>query len=268
MTLGIFTTHGNSPYKPDDGCMLDQALSNYNALADEVLLVDGYASYEKTSDNRIGREWPYEFTWEQIGKNFQAGYDALGTSWAVHADLDFIFHERDFGKIRQALKDYPTAPAVSFYKWQMIQPDRYNLKSRLLLAVNKGKFGDRITFSGGGDGCQPQLDGKDLDLNEMPQAGVPFWNYEHLTKTKEQITEDIERMDRAWQRHFGEWLYSKDGKSAYDGWLEMVVGRYNKPSAKLKIEDHPKVMQRTIRELKPEQFGYNGFGNFDGGYFA
>jgi glycosyltransferase involved in cell wall biosynthesis len=136
-------------------------------------------------------------------------------------------------KYASALEDYPNSPAVSFYKWQFILPDRYNLKSRLVLAVNKAKFGDRIKFNGGGDLCQPTLDGKDLDLNEIPQSGVPFYNYEKMTKTKAQIRSDAERMENAYQQRFGRDLYSYDKRDAYQGLIDMMVGRFNKPQKQI-----------------------------------
>jgi hypothetical protein len=246
MRLSIFTTC-TRPY--DRGDLIDEALACYKELADEVVVND--------------RNWPMEFTWPHIGKSFQQGYEAATGDWAIRADLDYIFHEQDFGKIRQALKQYPNTPAISFYKWQFILPDRYNLKSRVLIAMNKAKFGDRIKLNGGGDLCQPTLDGRELKLNEMPEVGVPVYNYEKMTKTKAQIMEDQGRMDRAWHRHFGGYQLSEDGsnESAYEGWLKMVVGRFNKPSEHIKIKDHPKYIQETIKNLKPEQWGYSGFGN-------
>lgn len=251
MRIGIFTTITRPLQRGDN---YQDALECYNDLADVVTVIDG------------NETWPKEFSWELIGKHFQKGYEQCDAEWVIHCDLDFIFHEKDFGKIRQALKDYPSSPAISFYKWQFILPDRYNLKSRLVLAVNKMAFGDRIKFDGGGDLCQPTLDGKDIELAATPQAGVPFYNYEHLLKTKEQVMDDVGRMDRAYFRHFGKYIYGNDGsnESAMEGWLKMMKGRFNRPSCHIKLGEHPKYVQETIENLKPDQFGYNGFGIIKG----
>ena len=260
--LSIFTTI-TDPEKRGD--TFRPALNCYRDLADELVIIDGSKYVGKGFDlgyeKLIVSKWPKEFEWTFIGEQFQRGYEESIGDWVIHCDIDFLFHERDFGKIRQALKDYPTAPAVSFYKWQFILPDRYNLKSRLLIAVNKAAFGNRIKFNGGGDLCQPTLDGKDLNIDEMPQAGVPFYNYEKLTKNIDQIIDDVGRMDRAYQKHFGTWLYSEDGtsESAYDGWLEMMVGRAQKPSEHIPLEKHPKYIQKTIDNLTPDMWGYSGF---------
>lgn len=269
MKLSIFTT-ATDPEKRGDN--YKDALECFAEVADEVVLINGGQRIETATMARQswgGRyEWPKEFDWSFIGEQFTRGYEVCTGDWAIHCDLDMIFHQKDFGKIRQALRDYPTAPAVSFYKHQFILPDRYNLKSRLILAVNKAQYGDRIKFDSGGDLCQPSLDGKEIDLASTPQAGVPFYNYEHLLKTKEQITDDVERMDRAYFRRFGHSLYSRDNRSAYDGWYEMMAGRFLRPSEEIPLEAHPKYVQETIKNLKPENFGYNGFGLIEGRVYA
>lgn len=254
-----------------------QCIESASGFSDEIVVVDG-SKYPRMRPGmhevgdkwaiQVNSHWPREFKWDLIGNKFQEGYEAATQQWVFHLDADFIFHERDYVGIIQALKGFPNTPAISFYKWQFILPDRYNLKSRLILAVNKGVYGDRIRFNGGGDLCQPTLNGVDLDLDKMPQSGIPFYNYEHILKTKDQIVDDIERMDRAYHRHFGKWLYSNNGNNAYAGWYEMVAGRFQKPSKGIRLDEHPFVMQDTIRSLRPDQFGYSGFGLIEGRVYA
>jgi hypothetical protein len=277
--ISIFTTITAPRIRGDNW---ENAFNCYEALADELVIVDGQRYNEKTirwaqwellempSLIHVMSEWPNEFSWEFIGQQFQKGYEAATGDWVIHADVDFIFHERDYQTIKQACEQNAEAPALSFWKYQFIVPDRYNLKSRLVIAVNKKKYGERIRFDGGGESdlCQPSLDGKLISPDSVPEARVPIYNYEHILKTKEQITEDVERMDRAYYRRFNNYLYSRDNKTAYDGWYEMASGRFKKPSEKIKLTDHPLVMQQTIKNLKPENFGYSGFGLIDRGVYA
>lgn len=277
MKISIFTTTTNATLRGDN---YHEAIDCYRELADEVIVIDGSKTYEnKLRSDRtfevtlktIGYKWEKEFDWLFIGEQFQRGYEACTGDWVIHCDLDFLFHNADLAKVRQSLRDYPNSPAVSFCKWQFILPDRYNLKSRLLVAVNKKAFGDRIKFNGGGDLCQPTLDGRELNLNEMPQGIVPFYNYEKLTKTKAQIMDDVGRMDRAYERHFGKYLYSggtgKD-EDAYQGWLKMTYGRFNRDQRRIELRQHPVYIQETIKNLTPEQFGYNGFCLIEGKVYA
>ena len=249
MALSIFTTITDPDKRGDN---FADAYACYESLADEVVVIDGKET------------WPKEFNWQIIGEHFQMGYEACTEEWVIHADLDFIFHENDYNAIRQACNDNTEASALSFWKYQFVRPDRYNIKSRLIIAVNKGVCGDRIRFNGAGDLCQPTIDGELITPDDVPEACIPFYNYDFMLKTEDQIKDDIGRMDRAYHRHFDRWLYSKDGtaKSAYAGWLEMVSGRGNKPSKEIPLSDHPEVMQETIKNLRPDQFGYNGFGMF------
>ena len=244
-------------------------------FCDEVVIVDGGSDdpslqwIADLNDDRIKityRPWPKEFSWPLIGQAFQYGYDCCTGDWVIHLDCDFIFHEQDYKNIGRTFNANKDAPALSFWKYQFILPDRYNLKSRLIIAVNKAKFGDRIKFDAGGeqDLAQPALDGKYLSPDDIPEARVPFYNYEKLLKTKEQIAEDQGRMERAWQRHFGNYQMGSDGTDAvaYEKWIAAQQGKFAKPQKHLRLDEHPEVMRETIENLKLEQFGYSGFGAF------
>ena len=181
--------------------------------------------------------------------------------WVLHCDLDFIFHENNFAEIRKAIEHYNDHPALTMWKYQFYTPDRYNLKSRLVIAVNKGKYGDRIRFDSGGDLCQPSLDGDYIVPASVPEMRVPFYNYDFMLKTKDIILREKGRFARAWTSHFkNRDLGGPDDQSAYDRWLDQTVGRYKSHNNFIQLQEHPKYMKNTIRSLHPEQFGYSGFG--------
>lgn len=255
MKLSIFTT-GTNPISRGD--LFDEPLACYNDLADEVVYVDGSGDLPDGQHADVCYKWPDEFDWPFIGEQFQRGYEVCTGDWVIHADLDFIFHETTFGDIRQRLERCE-APAMSFLKWQFILPDRYNLKSRLVIAVNKKKYGDRIRFDSGGDLCQPSLDGKYLSPDDVPEIKIPFYNYEKIKKTKEQVSDDVGRMERAYLRHFGHTQYG-DGNDALTNWHEAQKGKLLKPQQKILLEEHPIYIREVIKNLKPDQFGYDGWG--------
>jgi len=269
MKLSIFTTLTNPSERGDNW---RDALRCYRELADEVVVINGGDTLGLKANDGVDRiissPWPEEFEWPFIGQQFQKGYESSTGDWVIHMDCDLLFHQNDFGKIRQAFRDYPNAPAVSFYKWQFILPDRFNLKSRLILAVNKGIYGDRIKFDSGGDLCQPSLDGKELNLDEIPQAGVPFYNYEKMTKTLPQVKSDVERMARAWNRTFGDNKLGENDEEAFEEWLMMMQGRFTKPHEFIPLPSHPKFVQQTIARLTPEQWGFDGFGSLERNRYA
>lgn len=232
------------------GDTFKQCYESAKGFCDEIVVIDGKDT------------WPEEFDWRVIGEHFQRGYEQCTGDWVFHLDCDFIFHENNYADIRQACEEYPDAAGLSFWKYQIFTPDRYTLKSRLVLAVNKGKYGDRIRFDSGPDKCQPSVNGIYISPDDVPEARIPFYNYEKLLKTTSQIAKDSGRMDRAYHHHFGQYQLSKNGsnQSAYDGWYNMVKGRYKKHINRLTLEEQPMVIRDAINNLKPNQFGYNGFG--------
>jgi hypothetical protein len=271
MRVSIFTTITDPARRGDNHIA---ALSCYASLANEVIIVQGgtempHWSWFGEADRMkrlylVSSPWPREFSWDFIGQQFQKGYELASGDWVIHCDLDFIFHDQDYRAIRQVLADNDDAPAVSFYKWQFIQPDRYNLKSRITLAVNKGRYGDRIKFNGGGDLCQPTLDGEYLSPDFVQESRIPMYNYDKICKTEAQVRDDVGRMARAWEKHWGEKILGgPDDSSAYREWCNMMQGRNAKPQKHIPLVMHPKVMQPIIQALRPDQFGYNGFGMFD-----
>lgn len=270
MKLSIFTTCSEPVARGDTWF---EAMNCYHDFADEVVVVDGTPGIDASdsslhftetmveSHKFVYHEWPKEFDWPLIGQQFQRGYEACTGDWVLHMDIDWIIHEDDFKAIRQALGHYNDEPAVSLYKYQFIHPDCYNLKSRLVVAVNKGKFGDRIRFDSGGDLCQPSLDGRYINPDQIPESRMSFYNYEKILKTKEQVKEDVGRMARAWHRHHGDYkLGGPDDESAFNEWKKMVIGRYSKPQTPLEFDKHPKYIKETIKNLTPDQWGYNGWG--------
>lgn len=269
LKLSIFTTLTNPSNRGDNW---RDALNCYQELADELIIINGgedigLSWYNRPKGGKLGiinSEWPQEFKWPLIGQQFQKGYEVASGDWVIHADLDMIFHERDFKAIRQAMEDHPNAPALSFWKYQFILPDRYNLKSRLVLAVNKGKYDNMIRFDSGGDLCQPSLNGEHITPDHCYEARVPIYNYEKMTKTADQIMDDCGRMERAWQRHFGHYQMGSDGtdESAFDQYIRLLKGRFAKEQKHIKFNEHPKFVQDTILNLNKHQFGYNGFGLF------
>lgn len=275
MRISVFTTM-KDPEKRGD--LYKQAIESYD-FADEIIVIDGGSHAKNGSTSRqygkwrkITHWWPKEFSWEFIGQQFNRGYEACSGDVVIHADLDFIFHEKDYTAIREACQRMldTKSPAMSFYKFQFILPDRYTLKSRLVIAVNKRDFGDRIKFNSGGDLCQPSLDGKELKPDDVVEAQVPFYNYEKILKTREQIEEDVGRMARAWYRHFGTYkLGGPSDASAFDEWLKMTVGRfYGRSHEFIPIQDHPRCMQDTIKDLRPHQWGYDGLSYLERNNYA
>lgn len=248
MKLSIFTTATN-PFSRGDLWL--EPMKCYTDLADEVIVVNGGGPlpYPHPKVTVLDHHWPQVFDWKLIGEQFQRGYEAATGDWVIHMDLDFLFHEQDYDAIRYALESNASEPALSFWKYQLIRPTSYHLKSRLVLAVNKKMHGDSIRFDGGGDLCQPTLNGRYLNPDNVKEAKIPIWNYECLLKTEKQLRKDKGRFARAWHKTFGNYkLGGPSDDAAYDSWRQMIEGRLTRHQTPVELKDHPAVMQPLLKK--------------------
>ena len=90
-----------------------------------------------------------------------------------------------------------------------------------------------------------------MEYRIFPNRRNPVWNYDSIFRTKEIMKEDRARFARAWNRYFKD-LGGRGGElpdEAYDAWLSMVLERYQYHVLKLKIDDHPKYIRDSLKEL-------------------
>tara|TARA_X000001036_G_scaffold383322_1_gene376574 strand:- start:256 stop:1050 length:795 start_codon:yes stop_codon:yes gene_type:complete len=229
----------NDPWK--------EALECYEDFADEVVVV--------------GQTWPKEFSFEYIGSVFQDGFNKSNGDWVILMDVDTFFHERDKEKINNVLKKYEDYPSVAFPKFQFFHPERYNLKSKMCIALNKKNF-PNIKFTGGPDLCQPTVEGQLIKPDFAPYEKIVIWNYEAMFRTKDIIKKDRSRFARAWFNSFSN--YGDRGgptqEEAFEAWFKMIEDRYSYHYLKMKIDNHPKYIKNRLRNIPDDQFGSNLFG--------
>ena len=243
-SLSIFTTMTNPEERMDPW---EEALNCYNDLADEVIIV--------------GKDWPDEFAFEHIGKTFQEGFDKCNNDWAIRMDLDYFFHEKDLSKIRKILTENTESPAVSFPQYQFFTADRYQIKTKICVALNK-KYFPNIKLNGGGDLCLPTLNGERIHPKKVPFFRIPLFQYDSMFRTKEILAQDRARFARAWYRQFNEWGVRGGGtpEEAFDAWFLEVKMKYKKHTHKISLKKHPKYIREKINDLDSSQFGFSAFG--------
>lgn len=224
-----------------------EAIECYEDFCDELIVVENYLKEE--------------FRFEDIGKMFQDGYEKASGDWVIKMDIDTLIHENDFASLKMILKKYNNYPAISMRKFQFFTPDRFSSKSRQCMVINKKNF-KNIKFNGGGDLCDPTLNGWRFDEKNVPRIKIPFWNYDTTFKTKEVISNDRARFARAWFRTFGD--YGDRGGAtpelAFLAWFEMIQKRYKKHIYKIDLKNHPKYIQAKLENISKNQFGYDAFG--------
>lgn len=165
-------------------------------------------------------------------------------------------------RIRQGLNGLKDAPAASFWKYQFLLVDGYQIKFRPVIAFNKGKFGKRIKLDGGGDLCQPTLDGRLLTSDMVPEIRCPVFNYDFTWKTETVVAQDYARFTRAWYRHFKSWaIGGGTPEEALAGFKVMMKGRFEaRGRARIELTGHPKYIQEKIKTMHPTMFGHSLWG--------
>ncbi|MDC3103223.1 hypothetical protein OA408_00470 [Acidimicrobiaceae bacterium] len=244
MKISIFTTYTNPEERKDPW---REALNCYEDFADEIIVT--------------GKDWPYEFSWDLIGKTFEKGYQKSTGDWVIRMDIDYFFHEKNLKRLSKLLSDYNDYPGVVFPQYQFFTPDRFQLKTRLCVALNKKRFPE-IKLNGGGDLCLATLNGKLLDVNKLPNLNIPIFQYDSMFRTKKIIAKDRARFARAWERHFKN--YGKRGGStdleAFNAWFREIESKYKMHTNRIKFSQHPKYIKDTLSSINYDQFGFNAFG--------
>ena len=96
-------------------------------------------------------------------------------------DLDYFFIEKDMG-IKDFITENNDQIAIAFPKRQFFTSDRYQLQSKVCLAVNKKKY-QEIELNGGGIFFST-LNERLINVDEIPVCNAPIWNYDMMFKIK------------------------------------------------------------------------------------
>ena len=107
-----------------------EAISCYEDFADEVIV--------------LGSNLKTEFMFSDFPAMFEDGFHRSTGDWVIKLDIDTIFHEKDLKKLRLLLEKYNESPAISLKKYQFFTPERYHMKSRMSMVINKRKYKDYI----------------------------------------------------------------------------------------------------------------------------
>tara|TARA_B100001123_G_C15150659_1_gene963372 strand:- start:165 stop:1001 length:837 start_codon:yes stop_codon:yes gene_type:complete len=225
---------------------------------------EALACFEDFSEEIIikGKDWPYEFKWDYMGRLFEEGIKEASGDWVIVMSLDYFFHERDINNLKESFKKYENYPAIAFPQYQFFTPRNYSVKTRIAIALNKKKFSNSIGYTGGADLALATLDNETIDIRSIPNLNIPLFQYDFCFRTKKMIAEDRARFARAWFREFNNYQ-GRGGpteEEAYKAWFENVSIKYPFHTHKLNIEKHPKYIKNRLKNLEPSHFGYDGFG--------
>ena len=96
--ISIFTSMTNPEERMDPW---KEAMECYKDFADEVVVV--------------GKDWPYEFKWDHIGKTFNDGFKKSSGDWVIRMDLDYFFMRIHLKKLEKTLINMISTPQFHFH---------------------------------------------------------------------------------------------------------------------------------------------------------
>ncbi|KKM17062.1 hypothetical protein LCGC14_1679540 [marine sediment metagenome] len=285
MKISIITTITN----PDERQYAwAEAIRNYLALADEVVIVNGgeplYENLDFMDNPRlriINLPWPDKWHWSELPVHLNAGLEAATGVWVIKTDIDYFFHEKDMPTIRFGLNEAENYAIAGFQKRGIINRNRYYNKCDLPVAINKASMGSAIKFGidpdQETDWCFPVMvngektfkNGNKVPLGKVaPEnlaygVGIPIWNYDAFFRTKEVQKKEFWRFAQAYATAFDKsWGKTEEGSFKY--WVEMMRSRVAKIHNPLDILSHPIHIQERLKAMTPDEWGYNNWDKLKG----
>lgn len=252
-----------------------EALASYVDLADEVIIVDGGSEKLEVPEKVkvIHIPDPEVWNWAEHAKRLNIGLLEATGDWIIKVDIDWIFNQAEFGMIRQKLAELHM-PVASFQKKTFYPFLRFIEKGEVPIAINK-EFKDKIRF------------GKDrrhyTDLTYpiyweggMEESGVPvgnlvekkdwgrtaqtIWNFDYTFKTQDMAAKMFLRGSKAHEVYFGETQWGTTEEDSFGVFINAMRSKVKRALPIGNLNMLPKYIRSRIENLKPEEFGYNGWG--------
>lgn len=277
MKLSILTTISNPQERQDPYI---EALQCYLDVADEVVIVDGsrikYDSWAMFPQLKLVHHfWPEEWDWSQLPVSLNRGLEKCTGDWVLKLDIDQFIHQNDIYELKRRLRNIHK-PCATFQKYSVTYNKRFYQKGEMITAINKGKYGDKISFgediNENSDLCRPIWHdllynekrvplGRLIQEDECGRTGITIWNFDYTFKTQELTRKEFYRFAKAYTSYFDDSPFGSSEEESFQIFCDLHKGRYKK--ANYEITDMnilPKYIQHAYINLKPSQFGYNGWG--------
>ena len=278
-SISIITTITNPVERQDKW---EEMLSNYLALADEVIVVNGGHNVNSTNNeinvaiksNKlkfIKLPWSNEWNWIQLPKAINKGIEGAKMDWIIRLDIDQLIHEKDFSRLRHKLSGLPKdCQVATLQKMSFTYNKKYYQKGGqpVIFRNHQGiRVGENLKYKT--DLCFPIIPTNkrrvidyELPVGYSPKTcklPISYWNYGYFFKTKEFTKKEFWRFSRAYHRYFHKWVFGDSEESSFKVFLNMMRSRHQKAPYTYKLKDHSKYIKEAVKDLTKEQFGFNGY---------
>lgn len=274
-----------------------ESIKSFLPVVDELIVIDGGStdgtieSIKKINDNKIriiqddDTKWEKEWIYWRMGHNFNRGLQECIGDWVIKFDADYILYEKGIEKFRAdcIFGSRKEKLSIAFTRLNFIYADRFYVKSKKTLAINKTrckelginlKYGfDLDKWGWGFDFINSKEHKNKIYFGDMlRESGNSFissllvYNYDYVFTTKEVVKE-------ARKRHWIAEMKQKDivdNTNFFDGrdlswkhYKELCKGNLNRPQYQIELEKHPLIIQDKIKNITKEQQGCNCFNWFN-----
>lgn len=264
--------------------VFDEVVVVHGRQEDADLIAEWFPNEERV--HTAYQYWPQpEWEYPELPAHLNTGLTfakMLNPDWVIKFDIDCFFHEQEKDKLRHELRLLTTRRKLFgiVEKYQFHHIRRCYEKGKIPLCINvKHDLADKVRYGFDNtrytDLCQPIFaetvnngiqEGKKPDDRMYSRLSVHVWNYDYCFKTQERAKELLYYFEKAhaffWKfGNYGAALEDITPEYALEYFLKLSVSRSkNKAKQRFVISDHPRHVQQLLRNIKPEQFGYNLWG--------
>ena len=266
-----------------------ECISSMLPWADEIIIVDGgdRSDWYVKLREEIGSEglekikvvqlpWPHEFSWDELPKHLNYGLAQIKSDWCIRVDADYVFKDCWKANLWE-LGVNQSKRIITAQKFSTILATKIYQKGPSPIIINM-RYGDMcfgVAQDKYTDLCVPIIktgmrgdipEGKLVDDKDIHRSHLEFMNYDYCFKTKDFTSKEFLRFSRAHKRYFGSSKWGNTEEKSLNKFIEMM--EYRMMHEKIHIYNmpwqlHPSFMKERVRDIKPEHFGYNGWGIFN-----
>lgn len=302
----LLSAHANITNPLTYGYPFIESIKTFLDLCDEVVIVNGACKFnglnewitdddgsvelikqipvpEGKSIKIINSYWnDKDWSWEELGKHMDVGYQACSGDFVFRFDVDYMFHEKCIESLRNKLMNvdkYAIPPKVfSVHKLNVMTADTYFPKSLMPFIVNKKDwpnlgygiaYDTDIDFMAAID-VEGEKNGIKYGCSIIPQANfireanAQIWCYDFTFMTYEEVDKVRRSSYIANNLYYFPIVTEKDkedwGRAAMGRFRKMMIKRMSdRTLVKASVSDHPKHIQERISHINKDMFGFNLF---------
>ena len=287
-----------------------ESIKSWLPTVDELLVIDGGSTdgtieaIQSINDSKIRiisdehTKWEENWSYSRMGKNFDRGYQEATGDVVIKFDTDYILHEMSWNKSKNVHKSFrkdceqlvnQKKIALTFTRFNFILIDRYHVKSKKTLGVNKTEalmrgydihygldldkwgwgyepvnsrfvengihFGDMVRTRYDSIAAYGQLFNYDFALSDLETLKKIRFRHERAVQlqrsfTYKRISQPVPEI--ALENVTPEWVYRKYEKNNFDIFDSLELHC-------VELTEHPEIIQDRIKKLTSKIQGYSGF---------